>query len=279
MRIFISYARPDRPHVEHLARRLGMLGHEVWLDASVRAGQLWWNEILRRIRECDAVLLALSPQFLESQACRYERMYADALEKRLLPVMVVRMPHSVLPADLAGRHSVDYAERSEEAAFALAAGIQALPAAGPLPDPLPAAPPVPLSYLNGIRDLIERPALNHQEQAGIVEQLVRGSRSADGEERVAAFELLSRLGQRPDLYDVPAQRIRAAVAVGVPSQAPMAAVAGPPPEPAPAWPQPAPAAPSTGAGRVLLWIAVAFVVLVVIGAMFDGCTVAGYPGY
>lgn len=270
MRIFVSYAREDRPQVDHLASRLSSLGHQVWLDASIRAGEQWWNEILRRIQECDIVLLAVSPPLLDSQACGYERAYAAALNKPLLPVMVAAMSHSVLPADLAGRHIIDYATRSEDAAFALATGLQSLPRCPPLPNPLPAPPPVPLSYLNGIRDLIERPMLNHREQMGIVEQLAQGGCSPDGEERAAAHGLLLRFGQRPDLYDVPAQRIRAVLAAG-PSGPGVSTAAATGASSSP-WQAPRASAPGRSrATNVFVWIAGLVAALALLGALLEAC--------
>ncbi len=56
------------------------LGHVVWLDEELSGGQVWWDEILAKIRECEALLFLVSPSSVESEACLLELHYAgDAL--------------------------------------------------------------------------------------------------------------------------------------------------------------------------------------------------------
>ena len=52
VRIFISYNRVSLEVVQTVADDLQTAGHEVWFDRSISGGQQWWNEILRRIRNC-----------------------------------------------------------------------------------------------------------------------------------------------------------------------------------------------------------------------------------
>jgi hypothetical protein len=33
---------------------------------------VWWNHILTRIRECDVFVFAVSPESLDSQACKHD---------------------------------------------------------------------------------------------------------------------------------------------------------------------------------------------------------------
>jgi hypothetical protein len=59
-KVFISYARENRRDIDELVAHLGILGYETWVDSSLRGGQDWWEEILRRIADCDAFLPIIS---------------------------------------------------------------------------------------------------------------------------------------------------------------------------------------------------------------------------
>lgn len=218
MRMMISYTREDRERVSALVENLRRLGHEPWYDQSLHAGENWWNVILQNIAQSQAVLLAISPTFLQSHACSAERNFAMTLNRPLLAVMVAPVAHSVLPRELAGMHILDYSQPTEQSAFELVRSIQALPPAPPLPQPLPPAPPVPLSYLNDLRDRISGPVLDLGGQLEVVARLSDGLRSGDAEERRGARELLQALSQRGQLYDQPAQMLRAALTDGHPDE-------------------------------------------------------------
>jgi hypothetical protein len=142
--LFISYARENRPDVDELVRDLEALGYPAWVDSLLRGGQTWWEEILRRIAECDAFVAIVSQHTLNSVACRRELEYALALNKPVLPLAVERLPDA-LPRTLSMRQIVNYSKSGREAAFALAGALATLPPAPPLPDQLPEPPPAPLS--------------------------------------------------------------------------------------------------------------------------------------
>jgi hypothetical protein len=89
---------------------LEALHHTVWIDKKLSGGQDWWDEILVRIRECDAIVLAVSPAMLESEAAAREREYASDLGKPLLPVLIEPVLTDLLPSDIAPLQMVDYTE-------------------------------------------------------------------------------------------------------------------------------------------------------------------------
>src|SRR5271165_312279 len=99
MRLFFSYARPDRPRVESLVTPLRQAGIDVWLDSDLVGGWPWWDKILGQLRSCDAVLAAVSRASIKSQACRAEREYAAQLGKPVLPIALEHMPAGLFPAD------------------------------------------------------------------------------------------------------------------------------------------------------------------------------------
>ena len=76
-----------------------------------------------------------------------------------------------------------------------------LPAAPPLPDPLPEQPAAPLSYLTDLIDLVtEGKALDHDQQRHILSQLEPALYSVDPEERRGGHDILEMLSSRDDLY-------------------------------------------------------------------------------
>jgi hypothetical protein len=201
-KLFVSYARENKRDVVTLVDHLKMLGHEPWVDTSLRGGQEWWEVILRRIADCDAFIAIVSPPGLASTACRHEFDWAVKLGKPVLPVAVESLS-TALPGRLAGLQIVDYSDPAhrDRAALMVAGALSALPVAPSLPDQLPDPPPTPLSYLTSLIDLVSEDGdLTHDQQREIVIQLERALRSLDPEERRGGRDVLQRLSIRHDLY-------------------------------------------------------------------------------
>jgi len=205
LRLFVTHSSEDKPFVHQLRAGLQRLRHEVWIDDRLSGGQAWWDEILRQIRLSDAIIVAVSPALLESQASTLEREYARQLGKVILPVCVRPVRPELMPPDIAAVQIVDYTEPGATAAFELADALGHLPASADLPEPLPDAPVVPLSYLSDLTARVRRPSLTLDEQLALVSRL----RSALGKEteHQPAMELLLTLRRRDDLYHEPAREI------------------------------------------------------------------------
>jgi hypothetical protein len=199
VRIFISYNRVSLEVVQTVADDLQTAGHEVWFDRSISGGQQWWNEILRRIRECDVLMFALSPEATQSQACGAELRYAQQLSKGILPLLVADgVRTDLLPRPLGEIQYLDYRSPDRRTCFALSRALNCFGPAPPLPEPLPTAPPVPVSYLHDLQEKIDSAAgLGFEEQAALVLEL-KGKLSQP-ESREAVFELLRRMRRRDDL--------------------------------------------------------------------------------
>ncbi|MEX5719003.1 TIR domain-containing protein [Geodermatophilus maliterrae] len=196
--LFMSYARADLEAVRMVQEGIETLRHQVWIDRRLDGGQDWWDEILARIRACDAMIIAVSPTLLESDAAAKERTYARQLGKPLLPVLVAPVITDLLPPDLASLQLVDYTQVTQLNAFQLAAALSRLRPPPPLPQPLPPAPVVPVSYLTGLADQVRAPTLSLEDQLSLVAVLrvsLRRPREHD-----AALELLRTLHRRRDLY-------------------------------------------------------------------------------
>jgi hypothetical protein len=205
LHLFCSYAREDRDGVRALLDGVRHLRHQVWVDERLSGGQAWWDEILAQLRACDAMLIAVSPALLESNASALERQYGRQVGKPLLPVMIRPVLSDLLPPDLAPLQCIDYTAPGPNAAFELAGALYGLPPTPPLPDPLPHPPPVPISYLSGLSDRVRAPTLSLDDQLAVVARL----RTAldRPRERQAALELLHALRERADLYHAPALEI------------------------------------------------------------------------
>src|SRR5262249_81417 len=134
--VFLSYSRQNHVQARALAEDVKALGHQVWMDKELSDGQVWWAQILERVRACDGFLCTLAPESLESEACRRELAYAVALGKPILPAIVANgvSPH-LLPLQLASLQIVDHRASDRESVLQLARALGNLPATPPLPDP------------------------------------------------------------------------------------------------------------------------------------------------
>lgn len=208
--LFLSYSRTDGERLAALLKGLKRLDHHVWADQELSGGQEWWDEVLKNIRACDAVLFAVSPASLDSSACQSEIEYAFALGKPVLPVAIERIVPDLLPPQLARLQMVDFAESNGQEVFDLVNALQSLPDPRPVPEPPPEQPPVPISYLSGLGQEVAAPSLNIDEQYALVRQLRAGLQRP--RERDAVVELMHRLARREDLIVGPSKELDLLVA-------------------------------------------------------------------
>jgi hypothetical protein len=105
--LFVSYSRVDRPFVDDFVPLLHeVYGYEnVWFDAELHGGQLWWSEILNQIARCDIFVFLLSNESLTSSYCLAELEEARRLGKRILPVQI--RARTTLPEHLSNIQFVD----------------------------------------------------------------------------------------------------------------------------------------------------------------------------
>ena len=103
MRLFISYARIDKPFCSQLVNIIDV--HEVWYDQRLYAGQHWWKEILRRLDWCEAFIYLLSPESVASEYCLKELEIAQRLGRAVIPVLIDSA--AKIPKVLAHLHYVE----------------------------------------------------------------------------------------------------------------------------------------------------------------------------
>ena len=103
MKIFVSYARVDKPFCIRIIETLH--AHEVWYDQRIYAGQDWWKEIRRRLDWCEVFIYLLSPESVASRNCRRELEIAVQLKRDIIPVLIDS--DTVLPEAIAAWQYVD----------------------------------------------------------------------------------------------------------------------------------------------------------------------------
>lgn len=210
-RVFVSYSRQNLDVVARLVQDLKAVGVDTWHDQALTGGQPWWDNILANIRACDIFIFALSTESLRSEACRSELAYVVQLGKPLLPVLVSDgVSLNLLSHPLNEIQIADCRSGDKESIFTLVRSIMLAPAAPPLPEPLPAAPRVPVSYLSGLNERIEASTpLTLQEQRDLLDELEEGMR--DGRSRAEIRDLLLKLKRRDELLAKIATKIDAAL--------------------------------------------------------------------
>jgi len=206
-RVFVSYSRNNLDVVTQLVQDMQAVGVQAWHDQTLTGGQRWWDNILANIRECDVFVFALSPESWESEACRSELAYVTHFGKPVLPVLVADgINLNLLPAPINEIQVTDYRRRDKDAAFALIKSISTAPGAPPLPDPLPAAPRVPVSYLSTLKERIDAPGpLSAQDQIALMFDLEVGVR--EGRPAAEMRDLLLGFKRRDDLLAKVGSRI------------------------------------------------------------------------
>lgn len=195
MKVFVSYSRHNLDVVTQLTADLRDVGVNIWYDQKLSGGQKWWDQILAGLRDCDIFIFALSPQSLESEACKNELDYVAQLNKFILPVQVADGVNlGFLPSPLNEFQVTDYRKLDKQQAFAVLRAINTAPAPAPLPAPLPEPPPVPVSYLSTLKQQIDSDEpMTYKTQLWLISEL-----EEELKKDPAARDLLLRLKARDE---------------------------------------------------------------------------------
>jgi WD40 repeat protein len=86
--VFISHAREDREYVERLAKFLQSEGVEVWFDAQLAVGHRYDAELERRIDQCAAFIVVMTPASNASGWVRDELDRAKEQDRDLMPILL-----------------------------------------------------------------------------------------------------------------------------------------------------------------------------------------------
>lgn len=129
MKLFISYARVDKPLCKQIVERLSDV-HEVWYDQRLHVGQAWWEEIQRKLAWCEGLVYLLSPESVTSEYCRKEHDIARERAKYIFPVLI--QANTDIPDWISTIHYADFSE-GLEGLKDLLDGVTEAERRGPLP--------------------------------------------------------------------------------------------------------------------------------------------------
>ena len=171
MAVFVSYARLEKPVVTQLCDDLRRLGRDAWFDDHIAPAEEWWDEILEQIRSCELFVIALSESWRNSPACRAELQYALDLGRPLLPVLVGDVDMNTVPPEVSEMNARPFNAEDRSSVFNLALALKAAPAVQSLPDPLPAAPPPPMTNVAHLTEWLQVPELSFRDQQTLLAEL------------------------------------------------------------------------------------------------------------
>jgi hypothetical protein len=119
--VFLSHSSKDKDFVRWLAHQLKELGNQVWLDEwEIRVGDCIVTEIEKGIRDCDYVVIVLSPNAVSSTWVdrEWKAKYWDEIQSCQTLVLPVLAEKCDIPTLLKTRNFADFT--SDNKAIALA---------------------------------------------------------------------------------------------------------------------------------------------------------------
>lgn len=88
LKVFVSYSRADLAFADELAAGLEIMGFAPLIDRhAIREGEDWQTRLGNLIAEAGTVVFVLSPDSARSSVCEWEVEHAQALSKRIMPVL------------------------------------------------------------------------------------------------------------------------------------------------------------------------------------------------
>lgn len=106
--VFISYARADgAAFADDLLTGLEVAGFDSFLDRhDIAAGEDWETRLGTLIQAADTVVFVMTPAAVKSERCAWEVQKAQALSKRILPVVAVDVSEADTPEALRRRNYI-----------------------------------------------------------------------------------------------------------------------------------------------------------------------------
>ncbi|NYT00632.1 MAG: toll/interleukin-1 receptor domain-containing protein [Methanocellales archaeon] len=108
--IFISHSvkNPDYEVTEILAKSLEEVGFNVWWDKErLEGGDFFPVEILEAIIKQNYFIYIISMHSIASKWCLRELIRATELDKKIIPLLLEKIPNETSPLELAGLHYID----------------------------------------------------------------------------------------------------------------------------------------------------------------------------
>ncbi|MEO0597559.1 MAG: SUMF1/EgtB/PvdO family nonheme iron enzyme, partial [Chloroflexota bacterium] len=111
MKLFISYARVDKPLCKQIVSQLDAV-HDVWYDRRLHAGMDWWAEIQAKLDWCEGFVYLMSPESVASEYCQKEFAIATEAGKHIFPVLI--QARTKIPESLSHIHYANLSEGMED---------------------------------------------------------------------------------------------------------------------------------------------------------------------
>jgi hypothetical protein len=197
---FISYSHEDGDFVDGLRSRLAEAGLEGHDDSELRAGERWRIEIDQAIRQCQALILVMSPVARESRFVDYEWAFALGWGVKVI-VLLLKLKIEDLHPALQALHLLDFTHREARPWEALITSLRKIAAARQtVTVAVPPGAPAPVRHAAAALD-----GLRSEERLAAIELLGQIRDDAAGEalaqavhhpvadvRRMAAYELAKR---------------------------------------------------------------------------------------
>ncbi len=107
--IFISYPRIDMKFVDQLEEDLRVRGFGTWVDRrKLEGGRNWLNDIQQAIEQSQILLVALSPDAVNSEYVLMEYRYAARMGKLVIPIQYRPCPK--VPMDINNIQWIDFTQ-------------------------------------------------------------------------------------------------------------------------------------------------------------------------
>jgi hypothetical protein len=109
-KVFISYARVDGSALaEELVLALAVLRFDAYFDRhDIAAAEDWERRLDTLIQQADTVLFILTPRSVQSERCAWEVARAEALAKRIVPVIGAGVDDTRVPETLQRLNYIDF---------------------------------------------------------------------------------------------------------------------------------------------------------------------------
>src|SRR5689334_2600082 len=87
--IFLSYSTKNKDYAYRLVDALRDEGFDVWIDnAELRAGDEWWESIVRALRAAAVFVVIMTPESRNSRWVQREILLAEQWNKPSFPVLL-----------------------------------------------------------------------------------------------------------------------------------------------------------------------------------------------
>ncbi len=86
--VFISHSSHDKGYARKLAQAIREHGFSVWLDDRIEGGERFPTEIERRIDDCAAFVLVVTPESSDSDWVSNELIHARDRKKKIVPLLL-----------------------------------------------------------------------------------------------------------------------------------------------------------------------------------------------